>query len=43
MSLPPGFNVGALFADFVSVAAPILGVVFIVSVGSLILRILKRV
>lgn len=42
MQIPPGFNVSALFADFVRVSAPLIGIVFIVAVFSLINRVLKR-
>ena len=43
MQLPPGFNIHLLAADFLRVVSPFVGVVFLVSVGFLIIRLLKRV
>ena len=42
MSLPEGFHAAALWADYVYCAAPLIGVVFLVAVGGLILRMMRR-
>lgn len=41
MTLPEGFDVSLLVADFSSVALPIVGVLLIVAIGSLINRLLR--
>ena len=43
MQLPEGFDVATLVTDFFSMAAPFVGVFFLVGSGFLIIRLLKRV
>ena len=42
IALPEGFDVAALFSDFFSLAAPFVGIAFIVCTGFLIVNILTR-
>jgi len=41
MTLPEGFDVSLLVADFLSVALPVVGILLIVSIYSLIVRVLR--
>jgi|GEM_PF-7097347 hypothetical protein len=41
MTLPEGFNVSLLVADFSSVALPVAGILLVVSIYSLIVRVLR--
>jgi len=41
MTLPEGFDVSLLVADFSSVSLPIVGILLLVAFGTLILRIFK--
>lgn len=43
IQLPPGFDVAQLVSDLISMAAPFVPVILTVSVGFLIIRILRRV
>jgi len=42
MGLPEGFNVVALWADFVSIITPVIEVAVLLATGGLILRMLRK-
>lgn len=42
IQLPEGFNVSSLYADLFSIAAPFVGIAFMIAAGFLISNILKK-
>ena len=43
ISLPEGFDVATLFADFFAAAAPFVGISFVIAVGILIVNYFKSI
>jgi len=42
IQLPPGFDPNQLYSDLFTVAAPFAGIAFLIAVGALIVKLIRR-